>query len=389
MNDINSVNIGDIFGSTGKQHSLIASFIEKTPDIICFKDGHGRWLEANTTCLELLGLSHIEYRGRDDEELALIAPFYRNIFKNNRVSDRYALQKKIPVRHKVLVRKPDGSQFVFDILRIPLFHDDGRPRGIITVGRDDTLRDRVEREHQMLIDDLMKKFRELEKLTLSVPHDLKNPVITIKSFIRLIIENVKSGNLNSLEEDLLRIEKAACRLENLTEDLIKLTKSGRAVSDIKLISMHQLAQESVQHLHNLLEETGAVISIQEDISPAMGDPVRITQVLLNLIENAVKYSSPARPPRIKIGSCRHNGEQVYFIKDNGMGIGKKDIEKIFELYNQVDCSSRGCGLGLALVKSVIEAHGGHIWAESAGKNRGTTFYFSLPSRGLKAGNVIQ
>jgi signal transduction histidine kinase len=115
----------------------------------------------------------------------------------------------------------------------------------------------------------------------------------------------------------------------------------------------------------------------------LGDPLRLRQVLQNLIENAIKYRSPERSPIIEIGTIVRDDmkeKPILFVRDNGKGIPLEYQDKIFDLFHKVDSKSDGSGVGLALVKRIIEVHNGHIWVESeAGK--GSTFYFTLPPSG--------
>jgi len=105
------------------------------------------------------------------------------------------------------------------------------------------------------------------------------------------------------------------------------------------------------------------------------------EVLQNIIDNAVKYMGKQPEPRIEIGSRQKNGEDVYYVRDNGMGVEQRYHENIFGLFNKLDQSSEGTGIGLAIVKRIIEVHGGNIWIESDGKDKGTVFYFTIAKKG--------
>jgi signal transduction histidine kinase len=120
--------------------------------------------------------------------------------------------------------------------------------------------------------------------------------------------------------------------------------------------------------------------VQPGLPPAQGDPQRLREVVQNLVENALKFSAPDRPPEIEIG-CQTLGDQtVYFVRDQGRGIEPRFQESIFGLFNQLDPRTEGTGIGLALVRRIVEFHGGRVWVESPGAGRGATFYFTLPDR---------
>jgi signal transduction histidine kinase len=110
----------------------------------------------------------------------------------------------------------------------------------------------------------------------------------------------------------------------------------------------------------------------------LGDHGQLTQVLQNLVDNAVKYMDPQTQPRIEIGSRAGDGEHICFVRDNGNGIAKQHQEEVFDLFRRLTRKVEGTGIGLALVKRIIEGHGGRVWVESEGEGQGCTFCFALP-----------
>jgi signal transduction histidine kinase len=120
------------------------------------------------------------------------------------------------------------------------------------------------------------------------------------------------------------------------------------------------------------------VEIAPDLGVVRADRRRLLEVLQNLVENAAKFSSGAPAPRIEIGARRDGDEPVFFVKDNGRGIEPRFLERVFELFEKLDAGAEGTGVGLALVRRIVEAHGGRAWAESDGPGRGATFCFTLP-----------
>ncbi len=111
-----------------------------------------------------------------------------------------------------------------------------------------------------------------------------------------------------------------------------------------------------------------------------GDRLRLLEVLQNLIDNAVKYSGDQAKPRVEIGSRPDGNETVYYVRDNGIGIDARYHEKVFGLFDQLNPKVEGSGVGLSLVKRIVEVHGGRIWVESEGAGHGTTFCFTIPAK---------
>ena len=144
--------------------------------------------------------------------------------------------------------------------------------------------------------------------------------------------------------------------------------------------MNALVHEVIDVISGRIQEFGAVVEVDPDLPVVMVDRPRILQVYENLIDNAVKFSSGQEiPPHIIVGVRKSKeGEQQLFVTDNGIGIESHYAGKIFELFEKLDPRSSGTGVGLAIVKRVIEVHGGRIWAESEGIGHGTTFCFTLP-----------
>jgi signal transduction histidine kinase len=147
--------------------------------------------------------------------------------------------------------------------------------------------------------------------------------------------------------------------------------------------MYDLALEAKEYLHGILAEGGAHLVLGE-LPEVFGDRSRISEVLQNLLENAVKFCDPDRDLHIEIG-CRYmDGEAVFFVRDNGIGIEAGQLEKVFGMFKKLESDREGTGIGLALVKRIIEFHGGRVWAESEGPGTGATFFFTL-----KAGKEIE
>lgn len=243
---------------------------------------------------------------------------------------------------------------------------------------DITERKRAEQEREGLISELTAKNAELERFTYTVSHDLKSPLVTIKGFLGYLEQDVASTNVERTRNDVKRIANAVDKMTELLDDLLDLSRIGRFINPPELIPFKYLAHQAIELTHGYIQERKAVITLQGDLPSVYGDKPRLIEVLQNLIENSIKYTEEKTTPIIEIGTQGiQEDKPVFFIKDNGMGIAPEYHEKIFNIFNKLDAFSEGTGVGLALVKRIVEVHGGKIWVESeAGK--GAAFYFTLP-----------
>jgi signal transduction histidine kinase len=145
------------------------------------------------------------------------------------------------------------------------------------------------------------------------------------------------------------------------------------------IPFRDVVCEALELVHGQIAANGVTVQTQPDLPVIYGDRQRLVEVLQNLIDNAAKFMGGQTDPRIEIGQRgEQDGKPVFYVKDNGPGIAPEYHERVFGLFNKLDPRAQGTGIGLALVKRIIEFHGGRIWIESEGDGRGATFYFTLP-----------
>ncbi len=221
---------------------------------------------------------------------------------------------------------------------------------------------------------------EMERFVYTVSHDLKSPLVTIRGFLGLVEQEALTGDTDRMKADLARINAAAARMARLLDELLQLSRIGRVVNEWQEIELGALVDEVMEQLTSQITERGVDVVIAPDLPRISGDRVRLLEVLQNLIENAVKFSGDRLRPRVDVGSRLDGSETVIFVRDNGLGIDPRYHQQIFGLFKRLDTEIDGTGVGLALVKRIIEVHGGRIWVESEGAGRGSTFCFTLGSR---------
>ncbi len=228
---------------------------------------------------------------------------------------------------------------------------------------------------------------ELERFTYTVSHDLKSPLLTIRGFLGLLQKDVARGDAERVENDVRRIENAADTMQQLLDDLLELSRVGRQVHPPEEVPVVELAMEAADLVAAEIAERGVELEIMSSMPSIFGDRIRLLQVLQNLIHNAVKFLGDQPEPRIEVGVRQDGTETVVYVRDNGIGVEPSDQEKAFGLFQQLAGTKKGTGIGLALVKRIVEVHGGRIWVESEGKGHGSTFCFTLPRDGSESSAV--
>lgn len=295
----------------------------------------------------------------------------RRIFRNTALSDHLGAVRegKTPGRREIEFSGPTASVWTeVSGSRIPSFGSEGAEATLLVLHDITRLRS---------LESVRKEF------VANVSHELRTPLSLIKGYV----ETLADAEADVPEEDRRRflgiIEKHTHRLESLVEDLLALSRleSGNPRLRKEEIRLETLVEEIVENFRSSEHATGYRFSLQleADPIPVRADALRIAQVLGNLLENAIKYSGGQT--EIVAGTRRENELVRVWVRDNGVGIGQKDLPHIFERFYRVDKGrsreSGGTGLGLSIVKHIVQLHGGRVWAESA-PGEGTCICFTLP-----------
>jgi signal transduction histidine kinase len=220
---------------------------------------------------------------------------------------------------------------------------------------------------------------ELERFTYTVTHDLKSPVVTIKTFLNFMLQDIKAQvPIDQIEKNATYIRNAADRMSRLLDELLRMSLLGHQDKPISSISYKSLIEDVTGTVAGRLVERGVQLQISEDDILLKGDRSRFVELWQNLVENAVKYMGDQQAPRIHIGFDYRGKDIEFFVKDNGVGIAQEHHVGIFGIFTKLDSDSEGTGLGLAVVQKIVGLYNGRIWVESAGPGTGSTFRFTLP-----------
>jgi signal transduction histidine kinase len=203
--------------------------------------------------------------------------------------------------------------------------------------------------------------------------------VTIRGFLGYVEQEARRGDLERMAADMNRIHRATDRMGRLLDDLLELSRTGRIDRPHQDVPLLELVREARGLVEGRLAARGGTVEVEGPLPAVHGDPQRLVEVLQNLLDNAAKFVGSQPQPRIWIGSrTAEDGRVLLFVRDNGLGIDGVHHESVFELFHRLDPEEEGTGLGLALARRIVAAHGGRLWVESEGRGCGSTFWLSLP-----------
>lgn len=358
---------------------------ETSAEGIIFADNDGRILECNDAFAEMLGYSPNELMGKTSREITpadwhdVDQDVEESQIKSEGHSDEY----------KKEFLKKSGSRVPVSVRAWVVYEGSGKPEGSWVVVRN--LSEHVQyesfvRETLTRLDQARDALVELDRikndLVATVSHELRAPLATIESSLNAMKAMQPGGQLEEREELLRILDRGVQRLSKLVEELMDMTRieSGGLRLERRTVDSMELAARVVKTFEGPFAEKGLVLFLDESGGECTGtfDPQRIEQVLTNLIENALKFTEQGR---VSVRVERDPSNVVFSVKDSGPGIPTELHQKVFEKFFSLDDQPRegrqGVGLGLAISKGIVEAHGGRIWINSR-RGAGATFSFEIP-----------
>jgi len=345
----------------------------------------GRILNANEAFCKMLGYTNLEILDMHFSEFTSV----EDIGTQYLALEQLFLQKTNSCRWEKRYVRKCGEIMWGELILSSVKNNDGLVKYVIGVVQDITGRKRAEEELVSLNESLEGKIRErtaelqeanreLETFSYTVSHDLKSPLRVIRGFSKLLLADY-SHQLDEKGSDYIQmIDRSASRMNVLVQDILNFSKIGKTGICRTMVNMNEIVTSVLLELQEANQGLKASVIIGE-LGDADCDPVLIKQAWINLLGNALKYSSKKDEPLIQIGMKRDVGDTVYFIRDNGAGFDMKYAERLFKPFQRLhsDFDFEGSGVGLATVHRIITKHGGLVWTE-ARVNEGATFYFTLP-----------
>ncbi len=228
-----------------------------------------------------------------------------------------------------------------------------------------------------LNESLTRTNEELEQFAYAASHDLKTPLITFQGYLAQLERQLASEDLAGAGDSIERMRRAARRMSALIDDLLELSRIGRIVSDPEPVDVAALVQAFVEFNDAQLAEAGVTVTVQPDLPWVVADKTRMQQVFDNLLANALRYGCGDDGGDIEVGGEVAGDRVRYFVRDHGPGIPPQHHDRVFGLFQKLETSPGGTGIGLAIVRRAIEWHGGTVGVEST-PGDGATFHVTLP-----------
>jgi PAS domain S-box-containing protein len=360
-----------------RQRRLYEAIFASTPDLIYVFDLNHRFTYANKALLSMWGRTWNDAIGKNCLELGY-EPWHAA--RHDQEIEQVKATKR-PIRGEVPFTGTQGRR-IYDYIFIPVIGTNGEVEAVAGTTRDITEQKRLEDHLRQLAADLSTADRRKDEFLATLAHELRNPLTPIRTGLELM--RMISDDRAAMEEIRVKMEEQVKQLVRLVDDLLDISRitSGKVTLRKERVELASIVQSAVDATYSLIEESGhqLIVTLPSQSISLEADPARLAQIFSNLLTNAARYTIDQGS--IWLTAERQGSDVVVMVKDTGIGIPTDMLELIFEMFSQVDRSLErsqgGLGIGLTLVKKLVEMHGGVVKAYSAGPNQGSEFIVRLP-----------
>lgn len=357
-----------------KQEEKFRTIVESVPNGIIMVDQTGSITLSNSEAEKMFGYNRGELIGKKVESLVPMRYQMNHPKDRDRFID-HPQKRQMGAGRDLSGLKKDGTEIPVEIGLNPIETPEGRYilASILDISERKGIDDKLHKAYE----EVQQKNQEMEQFVYTVSHDLKAPLVTSMSFMGFIREDIAGKNFGEVADSLQRLEKAHKRMQELINDLLQVSRIGRMELHYEKVPLKEVLAEVAENAAERIQATKATFEYAPDFPDVLADRKRLAQAFENLIGNAIKYTSDANHPLVQVFWKDADGEIHLCVKDNGPGIEAQYHTKIFGLFQRLDSSKEGTGVGLTIVSRIMQLHGGRVWVESvAGK--GCEFWLAFP-----------
>ncbi len=357
-----------------KQEEKFRTIVESVPNGIIMVDTTGSITLSNSEAEKMFGYDRGELLGKKVESLVPMR------YQGNHPRDRDRFidspqKRQMGAGRDLSGLKKDGTEIPVEIGLNPIETPEGRYilASILDISERKGIDDKLHKAYE----EVQQKNQEMEQFVYTVSHDLKAPLVTSMSFMGFLKEDIAGQNFEEVADSLVRLEKAHKRMQELIDDLLQVSRIGRMELHYEPVVLKEVLMEVGENAAERLQSTNARFEYAADFPELMADRKRVAQAFENLIGNALKYTAEGAQPVVQVLWSDAGHELHVCIKDNGPGIEPQYHAKIFGLFQRLDSSKEGTGVGLTIVSRIMQLHGGRVWVQSA-LGQGSEFWLAFP-----------
>src|SRR5437588_6336968 len=341
---------------------------------IAHVDLTGRFMKVNRSLCEILGYSEKELIGRSVKELS--HPADRDLTDAQRARVHEGELDSVRFEKRYLKK---GGSIVWADLAVAVARDaHGHPQYEVALFDDITARKAAEAALREAHEELKRSNSELEQFAYVASHDLQEPLRMVSSYTQLLMRRYGDKLDGDAKEFTAFIVDGATRMKQLIEDLLAYSRVGTRDKNFKPVGAESPLERALANLRAAIQDSGATVT-RDKLPTVRCDEVQLAQLFQNLIGNALKFRKPDAAPAVHVAAADRGAEWEFTVRDNGIGIEPQYFERIFMVFQRLHDKGEypGTGIGLAIVKKVVDRHGGRIWVQSQ-PGAGTTFHFTMP-----------
>jgi PAS domain S-box-containing protein len=367
-----------VYGTIQRRADSYQDAIEQVAGVVYVACANGTMLYCSPVVERLTGFKVREITSTPDAWRAAVHPDDRSIAAE-RISRQAGTQDEFVLEYRMLPKGKASYIQVRDAIRY-VRTSDGAVQAIYGLLTDITEQRITQQRMQGISESPAARSDAVEEFTRVVSHDLKEPLITIAGYTKLVLDGC-TGLDDESRDHLNTVMRSSVRMRQLIDDLLNLSRIGRVRANQRLVAVSPLLDDLVRDLEFFLHGRRARVEYPPDLPPVHCDPTELGIVFRNLIVNGVLHNTQETPV-VRIAASQDKGVVTYSLADNGIGIDPADIHRIFDIFQRLQPTDDrpGTGAGLTIVKKVIETFGGKIWLEST-PNVGSTFFFTVPFNG--------